>query len=140
MSAHEGFEQKRQVKRSSDRAFGFVFTALFLLIGALPLMDGRGPHWWALALSGILLAISLTVPWVLSPFNRAWLRFGQLLHRVVNPVVMALLFFGMITPTGLLRRALVRDPFRLARDPEAESYWIDRDPPGPAPETMTQQF
>ena len=95
---------------------------------------------WALVIAVILFAVSLTVPSILAPLNRAWLRFGQLLHRIVNPVVMAILFFGVVTPIAVLRRAFVRDPFRLAREPEAETYWIERDPPGPAPETMTQQF
>jgi hypothetical protein len=140
MTDHEKIQARRPVKQSSDRAFGLVFTGVFLLVGLWPLWGGAGPRWWALGLAGLFLVAGLAVPRVLRPLNRAWTRFGQLLHRVVNPVVMALLFFGVITPIGLLRRAVVRDPLRLARDPEAKSYWIERDPPGPAPETMTQQF
>jgi hypothetical protein len=140
MTDQEKFERKPPMKQSSDRAFGVVFTVVFLLVGLWPLWNEAGPRWWALGLAGLFLATGLAVPRVLAPLNRAWARFGRVLHRVVNPVVMALLFFGVITPVGLLRRAFVRDPLGLARDPEAESYWIERDPPGPAPETMKQQF
>ena len=140
MTDHEKLQGKRPVKQSSDRAFGLVFTGVFLLVGLWPLWGGAGPRWWALGLAGLFLVAGLAVPRLLRPLNRAWTRFGQLLHRVVNPVVMALLFFGVITPIGLLRRAVVRDPLHLAWDPEAESYWIERDPPGPAPESMKQQF
>ena len=77
---------------------------------------------------------------MLRPLNIAWTRFGLLLHAVVNPVVMALLFYGTVLPTGLVMRALGRDLLRLRRDPAAESYWIARQPPGPAPDTFKDQF
>ena len=77
---------------------------------------------------------------LLNPLKRAWLALGMLLHRVVNPIVMALLFYGTVLPTGLVMRALGKDLLRLRRQPEADSYWIVRQPPGPAPETMKDQF
>jgi hypothetical protein len=58
----------------------------------------------------------------------------------VNPIVMALVFFGTVLPTGLVMRALGRDPLRLKRRPNVNSYWIERRPPGPAPESMKDQF
>jgi len=69
-----------------------------------------------------------------------WLRLGLLLHRVANPIVMALLFYGTVLPTGLVMRLKGRDLLRLKREPDAVSYWIVRDPPGPSPETMRDQF
>jgi hypothetical protein len=79
-------------------------------------------------------------PAVLHPLNLIWLKFGLLLHRVVNPVIMALLFFGTVLPTGLVMRMLGKDLLRLKHEPGAERYWIVRQPPGPAPETMKDQF
>ncbi len=70
--------------------------------------------------------------------NRLWTRFGLLIHAIVSPVVLGLLFYGVITPTGLIMRALGKDPLGLAYEPAAESYWIKRRPP--APETMRDQF
>jgi hypothetical protein len=68
------------------------------------------------------------------------MRFGLALYRVVNPVVMALLFFVTVVPMGLAMRAFGRDALRLKRDKNAASYWILREPPGPSPETMKHQF
>jgi hypothetical protein len=79
-------------------------------------------------------------PAVLRPLNWVWLEFGLLLHKVVNPIVMALVFFGAGLPTGIIMRALGKDPLRLKRQPDANSYWIERRPPGPAPESMKDQF
>ena len=76
---------------------------------------------------------------MLHPLNRAWTKLGLLLHRIVNPIVMGLIFFGTILPTSLIMRFLAKDPLRLSRDPGAESYWIRRTP-GPAPESMRDQF
>ena len=70
---------------------------------------------------------------MLNPLNRIWLKFGLLLHRVVNPVIMALLFYGTVLPTGLIARAMGKDLLRLKREPNADSYWIVRAPPGPSP-------
>jgi hypothetical protein len=67
------------------------------------------------------------------------MRLGLLLHGIVNPVIMGLLFFGTILPTGLVMRLRGKDLLRLKRDPDANSYWIARTP-GPAPETMKDQF
>jgi hypothetical protein len=74
------------------------------------------------------------------PFNRLWLKFGLLLHKLVNPIMMAFVFFGAVLPTGLIMRALGKDPLRLKRRPDANSYWIERHPPGPAPKSMKDQF
>ena len=65
---------------------------------------------------------------------------GLLLQRVVNPIVMALLFYGTVLPTGLIMRMMGKDLLRLKRQPDAASYWIARVPPGPSPETMKDQF
>jgi hypothetical protein len=80
------------------------------------------------------------VPAALRPLNRAWMLLGLVLYKIVNPIVMALLFFSTMTPVGALMRACGKDPLRLRRDPAAASYWIAREPPGPAAETMRNQF
>ena len=74
------------------------------------------------------------------PFNRLWFRFGLFLNKVVNSLVMGLLFYFTVTPIGLVMRALGKDPLRLRFDRGARSYWIKRQPPGPEPETMRRQF
>lgn len=137
---HESFDREEKIEGSSNRSFGFVFAAFFGLVGLLPLVLGRAPRIWAFGLSGIFLLAALLVPSVLAPLNRLWLKFGLLLHRVVNPVVLGIMFFLVITPMGWLVRAMGKDLLRLRRDPAASTYWIERDPPGPAPETFKDQF
>lgn len=140
MSFHEDLRREHAKEGSSDRAFGFVFTAVFMIIGGVQLWHGVSwaPAWFAVA--AIILLISLARPAILGPANRLWMRFGLLLHKVVSPVVLGVLFFVAVTPTGLLMRVFGKDPLRLRRDPAAASYWIVRDDPGPAPETMKNQF
>lgn len=128
------------VKIGSDRSFGLVFAVVFTLIALLPLLAGHSPRWWALAPAALFAAIALVAPRLLHPLNRLWFRFGLLLHHVVTPVMMGLLFFLTVTPVGLLMRACGKDPLRLKRDPAATSYWIAREPPGPTGESMKQQF
>lgn len=124
----------------SHRAFGIVFAVVFAAIGLWPLPGGGPPRGWALAAAAALLAVALVRAAWLAPFNRVWFRFGLLLQRVVHPVVLAVIYFGVVTPTGLVLRALGNDPLRRRREPDAETYWIRRDPPGPERESMTRQF
>lgn len=125
---------------SSHRSFGIVFAVGLTLVGLFPLLGGGTPRGWALAVAGVVLATALLKPAWLAPFNQVWLRCGQGLQRIVHPVVMGVIYFAVVTPTGLVLRALGKDPLRLRRDPNAGSYWIHRDPPGPEPESMKNQF
>ncbi len=137
---HESYSRDEAVIGSSDRSFGIVMAAVFALISLLNLWH-VGRSWpWTSGIAALCLAAALFYPATLRPFNRLWLKFGLLLHKVVNPIVMALLFFGTVLPTGLIMRALGKDPLRLKRQPNASSYWIERRPPGPSPETMKDQF
>lgn len=120
--------QDDQLIGPSDRSFGLVFTVVFALVGALPLWDGDEPRWWAIALSVLLLILALVRPPTLAPANRIWFRIGRLMHRVVNPVVMAGLYFGAVTPFGLVRRAF-RGGLRRSLRPDrgVPSYWVAPD-------------
>lgn len=140
MSGEAPVSYGRKVTAGSERSFGIVFACVFALIGVVPWLLGHGLRLWALIVAAIFLAAAYLAPALLSPLNRLWFRFGVLLHHVVNPVVMALIFYGAVLPTGLLVRAMRKDLLRLKRDPQAESYWIKREPPGPAPDSMTRQF
>jgi hypothetical protein len=120
--------------------FGLVFAVFFFLVGAWPWVRGRDVRWWVLAVSAVFLVVALARPAVLTPLNRLWTRFGLLLHSVVSPVVLGIVFYTTVTPIGLLMRLLGKDPLRLKIDPDASTYWIERRPPGPAPDTMRQQF
>ncbi len=137
---HESLTRDEAVKTSSDRAFGVVFTVVFLIIGLWPLLGGATPRVWALAVAAVFLVAALIRPGVLAPLNRLWTKLGLLLHKITNPIIMGLVFFLAVTPTALVMMALGKDPLRRKIDKTAASYWIRRDPPGPAPETMKNQF
>ena len=138
--AHEDFSRTQAVKGSSNRAFGVVFTAVFLIVALWPLLSGHSPRGWALAASGLLLLITVAVPALLTVPNRLWMNFGLLLHRIISPVVLAILFYLVVTPMGLIMRAFGKDPLRLKRETSDPSYWIRREPPGPQPDSMSDQF
>jgi hypothetical protein len=128
------------VKLSSDRTFGLVFAAFLAALWIVPLMRGTGSRWWALGLSLLFLLAAIAAPRLLHPLNLVWAKLAMVLHYIVSPIAMSLVFFLAFTPTGLLLRAFGKDLLRLRRKPQSESYWIPRQPPGPAPETMAQQF
>lgn len=124
----------------SDRGFGLVFAAFFALVGAYPLVKGAPARAWALILAALLLVAAIARPQLLSRANRLWDALGRLLGRVVSPVALLLAYALAVVPTGLLLRALGKDPLRLRPDREAKSYWLERTPPGRADERMTRQF
>ena len=129
-----------QIQSSTDRSFGFVFATVFLIIALYPLLHAAGIRIWAVAVSGVFLLLAALVPQVLAPANRLWTKFGMLLHNIVSPIALGILFFLVVTPTGLLMRLFGKDPLRLRFDPAADSYWIKRDPPGPAADSLKNQF
>ena len=137
---HEDYGRGDEPKAGSERGFGIVFAVLFVIIGLWPLQDGSALRLWALAVAGFFLAAGLWAPAVLRPFNRLWFLFGIALNKVVNPLVMGLLFFLTITPIALIMRLAGKDPLNRRFDGQAKSYWIERRPAGPAPDTMRNQF
>ena len=141
---HESLSAHDDVKVGSARSFGLVFATVFIIIALMPLLslsDQQGSvRLWALIVAAFFAITSLTMPRLLEPLNKLWFRFGLLLHKIVNPLIMGLLFFVTVTPIGLLMRGLGKTPLKLGFDKSAESYWITRTPPGPAPESMKRQF
>jgi hypothetical protein len=136
---HERFERD-EVKGSSDRSFGFVFAAVFALVATWPLVSGGGLRLWALAIAIVLLAIAVAWPRVLHPLNWAWFKIGMLLHHVVTPVVMALIFVFGVLPTALIMRMRGKDPLRIDALRRGETNWVVRVPPGPPPDSMKRLF
>ena len=140
MTTHETFSREENIKGSSDRSFGLVFAAVFGLIGLWPFFFGRGLLVWAVAVSLAFTVLAFVRPGLLAPLNRWWMKFGLLLSRIVNPVVMGLMFYLVITPMGVCMRLMGKDLLRLKFDRKAGSYWIPREPPGPEPESLSNQF
>jgi hypothetical protein len=132
---HESYASE-DVKLPPERSTGFVFAAVALIVAWF----GRNHAivlWTALGVAAALVTLAFVKPDVLRPLNIVWFKFGLLLHRVVNPLVMFLIFTIVFIPVGFLMR-LRHDPLRRKRAPEKPTYWIDRD--DKARGSMTNQF
>jgi hypothetical protein len=141
MQTHETVTSFRKVTAGSNRKFGVAFGVLFAILGLWPLFrQASSPKWGLISLSAAFLAAALLRPHWLKPLNRAWFKLGLALSRIVNPVVMGLLFFGAVVPFGWFLRRKGEDLLRLKMMPQAGTYWIEREPPGPAPDSMKKQF
>jgi hypothetical protein len=124
--SHENYTGREITEGSSDRSFGLVFSMLFFGIAFAPLLSGAAPRFWSAAVGSVLLLISMLTPsWLAWP-NRVWSLFGKLLHRIVSPILLAALFFVLITPYAVILRIFRKDQLGLAREPEADSYWRKR--------------
>lgn len=137
---HEDLARHGEVGGSSDRAFGVVFAVVFAIIALFPLLGSGQLRLWAVAVAAAFVVVALVQPSLLAPLNRLWQKLGLLLHRIVSPVVLGLLFYGVVLPTGLLMRLFGKRSIPTTFERERETYWIPRDPPGPRPEGMKNQF
>jgi len=138
--AHEDLSREQRVEGSSDRSFGLVFAAVFLVVACWPLFYRELPRWWAVAVAVGFTVIAIWKPTLLAGLNRQWIKLGLLLGKIVSPIALGILFYGVVTPIGLVMRLTGKDPLRLKLDSGARSYWIPREPPGPPPDSMTNQF
>jgi hypothetical protein len=138
--AHEDLTRDQHVEGSSDRSFGLVFAVVFLLIACWPLLHKVAPRWWAMVVSAAFAAAALLRPGMLAGLNRQCIKLGVLLGKVVSPIALGILFYGVFTPIGLVMRLIGSDPLHLKRDSSTPSYWRRREPPGPPPDSMTNQF
>ena len=142
MSAHDPMDDADSVAGPSNRKFGLTLGGLLLGLAAIRWHAGSSAVVYE-ALAGV--GVTLVVLGVLAPHslawpNRAWLRLGFAMAAVVTPVVMLVIFSVMFVPIALVMRWRGRDQLRLRRRPVEASYWVERQPPGPAPATMINQF
>jgi hypothetical protein len=137
---HEDLSRGGAVVGSSDRGFGLTLAGACALVGAVRFAFGHAGSAWWLGAALVALVPALLWPALLGPFNRLWLRLGLALYKIVNPLVMAVIFVTTVVPIGLLLRLCGKDPLRLRRDPAAASYWIARDPPDAPAAAMKNQF
>ena len=115
----------KDIKIGSNKSFGIVFFVVFVLIAFYPLVNHEAVRLWALITALIFLILGLINSSFLTPLNLLWFKFGMLLGRVVSPIIMGLVFFGVVTPTGLIMKIFKKDLLKLKRS-EKKSYWIER--------------
>tara|TARA_X000000950_G_scaffold32712_1_gene35169 strand:+ start:1243 stop:1629 length:387 start_codon:yes stop_codon:yes gene_type:complete len=114
--------------KSTNRGFGVVFFVVFLAIGIYPILIGDEIKYWSLIISIIFLILGILNSKVLTPLNKIWFRFGILLGKIISPLVMAIIFFFVVTPIGLLMRFIGKDVLNLKFNND-KSYWIEKKGP-----------
>jgi hypothetical protein len=138
---HQPSDSLNGSKLPSERIFGIVFVGIFLILAGYGWYKQFSNTWINvfLVLAFVFLLCTLIAPKLLRPLNKAWYKLGLFLGRFVSPIVLGILFFIVITPVAVVTRLAGRDTLRL-RKQSTDSYWIDRKPPGPDPESFKQQF
>lgn len=114
-------------KISSNKSFGIVFFLFFLIISLFPLFKDGDIRIWSLIIAIFFLILGLLNSKALTPLNKLWFKFGILLGSFISPIVMAIVFFSVVTPTSLIMRALGKNLLNLKRD-NKKTYWIEKSP------------
>ncbi len=114
-----------KIKRGSNKSFGIVFFAVFLIIGIWPLLNNEVLRLWAVIISLIFLILGFINSKLLTPLNILWFKFGIFLGKIVSPLVMGIIYFFVVTPTGLLMKIFRKDLLNLKYN-NKNSYWIEK--------------
>jgi len=115
----------KDIKIGSNRSFGVVFFVVFLLIGLWPILKGNEIRIWSIVISLIFLILGILNSKILTPFNKVWFRFGIFLGNFISPVIMGIVFFLVVTPTGLIMKLFRKDLINLRKN-NSSTYWIEK--------------
>ena len=136
----ENSPKSAAVKPLANRTFGLIFAAIFTLIALLPILFGGDLRQWAALLAVAFFIAALLFPKMLAPLNSLWAKFGLLMHKIVNPILMGLIFFVAVLPTGIIMRLLGKDSMQRKFNADATSYWIDRESGSLSKDSYDNQF
>jgi len=142
-SLHENYRDEAPLETGSDRAFGCTVGSILMAVGAAKAFIATAVSPASslfLAAGAVMLLLGIVAPSRLKVLNRLWLRLGAAIAAVVNPMILAILFFLVVTPMALVMRIAGKRPLRLAPDPTAASYWIAREAPEGRAASMRRQF
>ncbi len=113
-------------KKASNRSFGLLFFIVFLIIAIWPLLNSEAVRLWALTISLAFLILGILNSKILAPLNKGWVKFGELLGRIIAPFVMFLVFFIILTPIGIILKLFGKDLLKIKKNKLTKSYWIHR--------------
>ena len=119
--------KKKEIKISSNKSFGIVFFVIFLVVALWPLINEGEIRIWSIVISIIFLFLGLINSKILTPLNKLWFRFGILLGSVFSPIVMGIIYFGVITPIGFLMKLIGKDILNLKQNKKSSTYWIKKE-------------
>ena len=117
---------QQKIKLPSNRNFGIVFSIVFLIISLWPLLSQNDIRIWSLIISGIFLVLGLINSKLLLPLNKIWFKFGLISGNFIARIVMGIVYFMVVTPTGLIMRVLGKDLLNLKKN-NKDTYWIEKD-------------
>ncbi len=126
----------KDIKISSNKSFGIVFAVVFSLIALWPLLKGNEIRLWSLIISIIFLTLGLLNSKILTPLNKLWFKLGILLGNFIAPIIMGIIFFFVVTPTGIIMKLFRKDLIKLKKNND-NSYWIEKED---TKSSMTNQF
>ena len=112
-------------KKENNKSFGILFFIIFLLVAFWPLIHSEFIRLWALGIASIFLVLGITNSKILTPIKKAWIKLGEILGKIIAPIVMGFIYFIIITPIGLLMRLVGKDVLNLKFN-KNDSYWIKR--------------
>ena len=115
----------KKIKISSNKSFGIVFFIFFLIIALWPLINDENIRLWSLIVSIIFLILGIINSKILTPLNNLWFKFGLFLGKIVSPIVMGIIFFFIVTPTGIIMRIIGKDILNLKKN-NLNTYWIEK--------------
>ena len=110
---------------STNRNFGIVFSIFFLVVALWPLLNSNEIRYWSLIISLIFLILGLINSKILTPLNKLWTKFGYFLGSIISPIVMGIVYFAVVTPTGLIMKLLGKDLLLLKKN-NNQTYWIKK--------------
>ena len=115
----------KNIKTSSNKSFGIVFSVVFFIISLYPLVNQEDMRIWSLVIAVIFFILALLNSKILTPLNKIWTRFGIFLGNFISPIVMGIIFFFVVTPIGLLMRLFGKDVLNLKKN-KFSTYWIKK--------------
>ena len=123
-------------KKDNNKSFGILFFLIFLLIAVWPVIDSGSIRVWALVVSILFFLLGLINSKILTPLKHGWIKLGEILGKVIAPIVMGFIYFIIITPIGIFMRLLGKDLLNIKYN-KNKSYWLKRTK---NVDTMKRQF
>ena len=112
--------------QSSNRSFGLVFFIVFLIVGLWPLKNNENLNYYFILISCLFLILGLTNSRLLSPLNKIWIKFGEVLGSIIAPAIMGIVYFIFLTPLSLIVKIFGKDLLNIKLNKKINSYWIKR--------------
>ena len=113
-------------KKSSNKSFGIVFFIVFLIIGFFPLLNQQELRYWSIIIAVIFLVLGVFNSTLLTPLNKIWIKFGILLGSFISPIIMGVIFFLVVFPTGIIIKLFKKNFIGLKYENTQKSYWIKK--------------